>query len=397
MPKRRVTHARLPLAARLAVLAVLSAGVFAAAPAPAQEQPSMVGVDAVRIEPLEQTVPVIGRLIARQAGVIAARTGGPVASLSVDVGDRVEAGDIVAVLVKDSLRWQVKLREADVAREIAAVKTAQAQLKLRRQELARLERLRKSAAFNAARFEDKNQEMLQAQSEAAESQASLSSARANLELARINLRDADIRAPFAGVVSQRHTVAGAYLTAGESVVTLINDRDLEIEADVPAIRVGGLQPGTVVGFDLRDNRGLQAAVRAVVPSENPLTRTRTVRLIPDFSGVSSALATSQSVTLHVPTSAQREVTTVHKDAVLTRKGQNIVFVVIAGEAKIRPVKLGEAVGVRFQVSRGLKAGDVVVVRGNERLRPNQSVTYAGMPKPPPKAEKAEKSGKESGS
>ncbi|MCP5365893.1 MAG: efflux RND transporter periplasmic adaptor subunit [Hyphomicrobiales bacterium] len=378
-PARRAGGRR-AAAFALALLALLAP----AAPAPAQ-QPSMVGVDAVRVEPLEQTVPVIGRLVARQAGVVAARIGGPVGEVLVDVGDRVKAGDVLAVLVKDTLRWQVKLREADVARETAAIKIAEAQLKLKNQELARLERLRKSAAFNAARFEDTNQEMLQAQSAAAEAQARLLSSRANLELARISLGHADIRAPFDGVVSQRQTQAGAYLQAGAPVVTLINDRDLEIEADVPAVRVSGLLPGTVVAFDLGTDKGLQAAVRAAVPAENPLTRTRTVRLIPDLSKARGILATSQSVTLHVPTSAERQVTTVHKDAVLNRKGQNIVFVVVGGQAKIRPVELGEAVGPRFQVTGGLKPGDVVVVRGNERLRPNQDVTYAGMAPPAPGA------------
>ena len=50
-------------------------------------------------------------------------------------------------------------------------------------------------------------------------------------------------------------------------------------------------------------------------------------------------------------------------------------------AERRTVRLGEASGVRFEVLSGLAAGDIVVVRGNERLRPGQAVTYKGMKRP----------------
>jgi multidrug efflux pump subunit AcrA (membrane-fusion protein) len=114
-----------------------------------------------------------------------------------------------------------------------------------------------------------------------------------------------------------------------------------------------------------------------VPDENPLTRTRTVRFIPRFDGAGDNLATNQSVTLHLPLGQARDAITVHKDAVLNRMGLTIVFFVNDDTAEIRPVKLGEAVGGRFEVLDGLKAGDLVVVRGNERLLPGQKIRIKG--------------------
>ena len=63
----------------------------------------------------------------------------------------------------------------------------------------------------------------------------------------------------------------------------------------------------------------------------------------------------------------------HKDAVIKRGEQDLVYVVIDGAAQLRPVRLGEAVGTRFEVLEGLSEGDQVVTRGNERLRPNDPV------------------------
>ncbi|MCB2101179.1 MAG: efflux RND transporter periplasmic adaptor subunit [Rhodobacterales bacterium] len=375
---------------RFPARAVLLAGVLAAAalaaPADARAQQQgkgpaanamLVGVNAVRAEPLQQTMPVIGRLVARRKGEVAARISAPVDTFQVAVGDRVETGDVIAVLVKDELRWNLELRKAEAAKTTAALQTTNVELKLRRQELARLERLRQSAAFSQAKYEDKRQEVLQAESVAAEHEAALASARAQVRLAELNLSNADVRAPYGGVVAYRHTEAGSYVNKGQPLVDLIDDRSLEIEADVPSQRTSGLAQGTVVTFDLAGEEGLLAIVRATVPEENPLTRTRAVRFTPDFSPDRANLATSQSVTLHLPVSESRQVVTVHKDAVLSRKGTNVVFMVENGEARIRPVTLGEAIGSRFEVVSGLQPGDVVVVRGNERLRPNQKVRTAG--------------------
>jgi RND family efflux transporter MFP subunit len=348
--------------------------VLAAAPAAAQGgRATPVGVDAVRSEPLEQTVPVIGRLVARQSGVVAARTGGAVAEIKVTVGDRVKKREVVAVLDRDRVRATRELRATEVAQAEAAIATSKAQLDYVTQEMKRLEGLRRSAAFSQARFEDKRQEVVKAESATAEKQAALLRARVNLKMADIELRDSVIRAPYAGVVSIRHIEVGAYVGVGQPVVTLIDDEHLEIEAAVPAERIAGLAPGTPVAFRLVGTSSAEAVVRAVVPEENPLTRTRTVRFTPRFNGDHDNLATNQSVTLHIPAGPARAVVTVHKDAVLNRSEGPMVFVVVKDVARPRPVRLGEAVGGRFEVIDGLKPGETVVVRGNERLRPGQKV------------------------
>ncbi len=343
--------------------------------APPQFPPMRVRVDSVISEPLKQTVPVIGRFVARQTGVVAARTAGPVGEVRVEIGDRVKAGDLIAVLVKDTLKWQYELQKAEVRQFAAAVRTRKARTKLRRQELKRIERLKKSAAFSKARLEDKRQEVAVADSEAAEAEGKLASAQANLNLAKTNLSYADIRAPYSGVISKRHIEAGAYVKIGDPLVTLVNDTELEIEADVPANRTAGLKESLRVRAFIDGKQEITARVRAVVPDENPQTRTRLVRFIPELPGDITGLANSQSVVLHLPTGNDGDVVTVHKDAVLTRKGKTLVYLVDGADAAIRTVRLGEAVGIRFIVISGLAPGDLVVVRGNERLRPGQKVLY----------------------
>ena len=338
-----------------------------------------VVVDRVVAQVSQQSVPVIGRFVSRQSGPVAARISGPVAEFKVDVGDRVSEGDVLVVLVKDTLKWEYELKRAESNRYSAALETAKETLKLRKQELARLEGLRKSAAFSQARLDDKRQEVAVARAELAVANGQLESAKASLKLAEINLSYADVVAPYGGVVSQRHTEAGAYVNLGSPLVTMINDTSLEIEADVPARNIAGLAPATEINAILSSSRKFKARVRAVVPDENPQTRTRTVRFLPVAVPDGLTIAANQSVTLSIPASSTETVVTVHKDAVLNRLGKTIVFIHQQGKALVRPVRLGDAVGSRLIVEGGLVPGDLVVVRGNERLQPGQEISFT----PPP--------------
>lgn len=344
----------------------------------AQEDGALVRVDRVATEPMSQTVPVLGRLVARQAGSVSSRVDAPVEAFRVEVGDRVEAGQVIAILKRDRL---IALRDhaAGKLREARAKQsTAQAQLKLAGQELDRLEGLKASAAFSQARYDDTKQNVAVSQAQLAEAEAAITTAAAELELAQIDVANTEIVAPYDGVVVQRMTEAGAYVDIGDALVRLIADQSLEVEADVPYQRIAGLVPGkTTVDLTLDDGTQHEAVVRAIVPEENPLTRTRAVRFVPSFGDTERPLAADQSVTVWVPVSVPKTVLTVHKDAVIKQGDKAMVFVANGDVAEPREITLGEAIGSRYEVLAGLKDGDLVVVRGNERLRPGDKVRIDG--------------------
>ena len=160
------------------------------------------------------------------------------------------------------------------------------------------------------------------------------------------------------------------------MVTLVDDVHLEVEADIPAERLVELDAGIEITFALADGGSHDAILRAIVPVENPMTRTRAVRFTSLNGGLDQARAIGQSVTVDVPVGAPREVVTVHKDAVtVSLEGRRVFVVDEADQAQPRMVVLGTSVGNRFEVLEGLLPGDLVVVRGNERLQPGQAVSY----------------------
>jgi RND family efflux transporter MFP subunit len=324
---------------------------------------------------MRQTIPVIGRLVALQSGFVAARTGGPVSDVRVEVGDRVEEGDILLTLDQARIHVLTNQRRLEIDEYQARNKAALAREKLASQELKRLERLRNTAAFAESLYDSRVQELDVATNTLRETDAQMERARYALELAEIELRDSTVRAPFPGIVTIRHTSEGAWLRVGDPVITLVNERSLEIEADVPADRVAGLKADDPLTVVLSTGQSTQGRVRAIVPDENPSARTRPVRIRADLDSLGVTLAANQSVTVLIPAGVRASVVSVHKDAVLRRGNTSTVFVVADGIANPRPVLLGDAVGGRFQVIEGLEPGEIVVVRGNERLRPGQAVTF----------------------
>ncbi|MDH3714169.1 MAG: efflux RND transporter periplasmic adaptor subunit [Gammaproteobacteria bacterium] len=368
-------HQRRPGSGFFFVLLIAMYAHAAGAQAPA----SLVRVDPVRNEPLEQTVPVLGRLVAKRAGTVAARIAGPVVQIRVQVGSRVTTDDVIAELDAETLQAAHAVASAGRGEAQARLATSKAEQVLAEQQRRRYERLKD--ATSKSLYEDARQGVAIAAARVEEARAGLLSAQAALRVTELNLAYAQVRAPYDGVVTERLIEVGSYVQAGQALVHLVSDRELEVEADVPFERLGGMQPGATVDVTLDDGTRHVAEVRTVIPTENPQTRTRRVRFVPRFGSTRLALAVDQSATVHVPAGAPREVLSVHKDAINKRGGADIVFVVMketVGErevllAKPRQVRLGEPVGNRFEVLQGLQLGERVVVRGNERLRPDTPV------------------------
>ena len=334
---------------------------------------TLVGVDVVRREPLTQTVPVIGRLVARQSGDVAAQVDGAVRRILVEVGDHVKKGDIIALLDTETRKARRDVLVAGIAESRAALAAAKADLELARLNMERQGKLKKTGAFNRALFETTQQAFAKAGAELARAHAAIAAKKASLALIDVEIDRARVTSPYDAVVVERKTEAGSYLRSGDAVVTLVAVNQLEIEADVPAIRLAGLDRGVTVRAVLEDGTTFRAVVRAGLPVENARTRTRPVRFVAKWPAGIARLAQGQSVTVYIPAGKSRQIVTVHKDAIISQRGHDVVFIVTNGKAEPRNVTLGVASGSRIEVTKGLKAGDLAVVRGNERLRPGMAV------------------------
>lgn len=338
----------------------------------AADYPAPVDVDEVKQAKVDETVAVVGRIVALQSGPVAARTTAAAKTVHVQVGDVVSAGDVLVTLHNNRQRSVLALAKADVTQWAARLKTAKLEQAQAERDLKRLESLRGSAAFNESLFDQRQTAVQAAAAKVAELGASLSYAHIQVKRTQQDFDWTEVKAPYDGIVAERHIDEGQWVNLGAAVVSLVSTKALEVEADIPAQYLQQLQQGAAVAATVNE-QSLALSLRALLPAEKALSRTRLARLsmalIPE---VSPPLSVNQAVTVAVPIN-QQDALTVHKDAIIRNGGITMVYKVVDGAAAMTPVQLGAAAGERMQVLSGLAAGDIVVTRGNERLQPGQKV------------------------
>lgn len=360
-------------------LRLIVAGLFALAAslapmaAIAQGRPAGVGVADVELRALSETVPVFAEVVAARDGVIAARVAGTVDSVHVLAGRSVAQGDPLATLDTELAQIELRQAQARLSEAKAGITVAQARADRLEAALERVERLRETASFSAGRFDEAQGEVFEARGQYAEAEARVLSAEAAIAQAEYQIAQAEIVAPYAGTVLSVETNPGEFIASGAPVVRLLDTRALEVEASVPSRYVGALSEGQVVRASGDDGMPFSLEVRALLPVEEITTRTRPVRFVAAEDGTLDRAAVGQSITVDVPITSARDVVAVPKDALVQARGSWTVFVAEDGVAQPRTVQIGAAMDSWFEVLDGLAPGDTVVVRGNERLRPGQSI------------------------
>ncbi|NCT72533.1 MAG: efflux RND transporter periplasmic adaptor subunit [Xanthomonadaceae bacterium] len=295
-----------------------------------------------------------GSVISRRDARVAGEQDGRVVEVA-EIGQRVRKGDALAVLDDTALRLREQEGQADLAR-------IQAQLALANRQEQRYAQL--AAQQNIARAQ---YEQLRADRDVLVQER----ARVLAQLAQTRHQRTQmvIRAPFDGIVAERHTQLGEYLVTGGSVARLVDigAQEVRVRAPVDLARHLG------AGIDVRVRSAGQEAtypVSALVPVGDEASRQLELRIA--VQGLDIPVGTAVDVGL--PSAETRTVVAVPRDAVvLRREGDFVMRVDAAGKAERVPVKTGAEVDGLVEVSGGVAAGDRLIVRGGERVEPGQSL------------------------
>ena len=332
-----------------------------------------VETDTVVLESLNQTIPVIGSIVSLKEAEVPAAVIGKIEKVLVEVGDKVKEGQILALIDIERYKWFAEIASANIDATKAEIKSAKAETNINLIELNRMESLKESSAFNVAKYErlQSLHTSLIAKEEIVE--AKLKSILQEEKLAKLNLKRATVKAPFDGVIELKMIELGEAVGLGFTLFKLVSNTLLEIEADVPSNRARILKINNDIKIATTDNISFNSKLRALGVRENSNSRTIPVHLEFNNSEISRNLFVGENVNIFIPIGPGLKAPTIHKDAILKREGMSLVYVVEDEKAIIKPLKLGDGVGNRFIVLEGVKEGDVVVVKGNERLRPGQNI------------------------
>ncbi|WP_369981492.1 efflux RND transporter periplasmic adaptor subunit [Xanthomonas bundabergensis] len=329
---------------------------------PPPEAPRAVKLESVGVADGSDAVRFVAQVRQEQRAELGFEGGGRIASIEVDVGDRVRQGQILARLDPEPTRLRAEQAEANV--RIAAADLQQQQTQLAQQQ---------------AMFEDgaaSATTLTAAKATFASAQARLRSAQSDLALAHRGLRQADLRAPFDGSVVARLQQPDANVAAGQPVLQVEGRGRTQVTVALPAAVAASLRPGQAA-----------AAYRASAPEQALPLQLRSVSdrldggatvqaLFDSAAGDGAGLRSGENLLLALPRDEAPPLSVPLSALVPSMgNGKPMVFVYQDGNATVRrrQIVAGNAEGGRVQVRQGLDAGERVVAAGAAFLSDGQHV------------------------
>ena len=317
--------------------------------------------------------------------------GQPIEALLADVGDTVQAGQVLARLSTSTLELQRAQLNASQAAANALIAQAQAQQLEANSSAAEAQRVANRTA--ALRKQGSASQAAQDQSAAAATSAnaramvaaqSLESARAQLALVQaqldnlaLQLSRTEVKAPFAGEITARNAQLGAIASAqGQPMFTLIRDGALELRADLSEsdlirVAVGQTASLTQVG----SITPLQGTVRLVEPTIDTTTRLGRARIsIVDPTNIRAGMFVEAAIMV-----VERATTAIPVTAIGTFEGKATVMKVTGNTVTRVAIVTGIRDGGWVEITQGVAAGDTLVTKAGSFVRDGDQITPVPAP------------------
>lgn len=303
---------------------------------------------------------IAGTLVAEKTATIRAEVAGPVLTVLVDPGVRVAKGATLA-RVDD-----MAIRDAWLSAR-SGVTQAQLAADLAQRDVGRSEKLLAAGAIAENALEAARRNGLAAQ-------AQLDDAKARLSSAQRNLDNTVIKAPYDGVVSERHVNAGDVVSPGAPLFTVVDPGTMRLEGAVPADLSGAVRVGSPVRFSVTGypGRTFEGSVTSIYPSADP--ETRQVRLFARIPNAGQGLVAGLYATGRVA-SVTRQALTAPLTAVDQRGIKPVVLRIKQGRSAQVEVTLGmrDEATERVEITSGLSAGDTLLLGAAQGITPGTPV------------------------
>lgn len=317
-----------------------------AAAAVREEPPVSVQTEPIQVIEVPRTLRLTGTLKGDRETDLAANANGRIISTSVERGEQIKPGQILAKLDTRA----AALSAADARAQVDSIK---AQAGLARIECDRYEQLKAKGAISDLEYQQK---IGQCQTLPLNVQA----ASARAALAAQNVGDGVIRAPFAGVVTERYVEVGQFVRQDSRVVTIVSADPLRLQITVPEAQVANVKEGADVSFVVSayGDRRFQGKVRFVSGALRANTRDLVAEAI--VPNAERLLLPGMFADVELTVGSQR-LPSVAVRSINERDDQSRVFAVVAGRLEERVVAVGPKQGERVAITRGVKEGDQIVV------------------------------------
>ena len=326
-----------------------------------------------------------GYIVARRRATVSSKVTGKVVKVMLEEGQRVEAGQIIALL--DDSNWRAALSQSKAQLEQAEANVASAQTAYddAKPIFERAEKQKVAAVISAQSFDESHAQYNVAHNNLLIAQRGVEAARAGVEVAQRSLEDTVIRAPFAGIVTEKAAQPGEMVSpvsAGggftrTGIGTIVDMESLEVEVDVSENFINRVRPQQPVTIKLNayPDWDIPGSVIAMIPTADRAKATVKVRIaigqkdpriIPEMGARVAFLSDNQPAAAGAEKSPVPGVV-IPAEAIVTSGTANIVFVVHGSTVERRAVRLGGKTNAGQIISAGLEPGNSVALGDLSKL------------------------------
>jgi HlyD family secretion protein len=325
-----------------------------------------------------------GYVTARREATVSSKVTGKVMEVLIEEGMKVTNGQVVARLDDSNVKTSLDVAVAQLASAKAALAETEAQLKDADQEYQRTTELAKQhiASQSDLDLAESNAKALEAH--LAQQQLDIVVAQRQVEMWQQQMDDMIIRVPFDGVITTKDAQPGEMISpvsAGggftrTGIGTIVDMKSLEIEIDVNESYINRVEAGQPVEatLDAYPDWKIPCKVIAIIPTADRDKSTVKVRV--GFDQLDPRILPDMSVKVAFRDNggtAAGHAVIIPKDAVLSRDGRDVVFVVRDGRAERRAVTVSDTQGDDSVLSAGVTAGEKVVVAAPANLQDGMAV------------------------
>jgi RND family efflux transporter MFP subunit len=326
-----------------------------------------------------------GYIVARRRATVSSKVTGKVVKVMLEEGQRVEAGQIIAIL--DDSNWRASLAQsrAQLQQAEANVDSAQTAFDDAKPIFERSEKQKAAAVISAQSFDESHAQFNVAHNNLLVAQRGLEAARAGVEVAQRNLDDTVIRAPFAGIVTEKSAQPGEMVSpvsAGggftrTGIGTIVDMESLEVEVDVSENFINRVRPQQPVTIKLNayPDWDIPGSVIAMIPTADRAKATVKVRIaikqkdpriIPEMGARVAFLSNTEPS----PAGGDKNPVpgvTIPADAIVTDGTASIVYLVHGSTVERRAVRIGGKTNSGQIVTAGLEPGNTVALGDLSKL------------------------------
>jgi RND family efflux transporter MFP subunit len=325
-----------------------------------------------------------GYIVARRRATVSSKVTGKVVKVMLEEGQRVEAGQIIALL--DDSNWRAALSQSKAQLEQAEANVASAQTAFddAKPIFDRAEKQKAAAVISAQSFDESHAQFNVAHNNLLVAERGVEAARAGVDVAQRSLEDTVIRAPFAGIVTEKAAQPGEMvspISAGggftrTGIGTIVDMESLEVEVDVSENFINRVRPQQPVTIKLNayPDWDIPGSVIAMIPTADRAKATVKVRIaigqkdpriIPEMGARVAFLSDNEQKASDAKSPVSGVI--IPADAVSTSGAASIVFVVHGATVERRAVRLGAKISSGQIVNAGLEPGNVVALGDLSKL------------------------------